>query len=143
MICTDAAGTVDRAGMMIIPEPPRSVKERKCDGEGCSVLRVESRDGLGVIRRRSYHRCRAGTGWGTAGRRPRVQSRPARFTPRFFFALYISIYGFTPLRLQSSWLVCVLFAGCVLWILNLFTGKRVFRLWMYFSGITLTLLMLY
>ncbi len=58
-------------------------------------------------------------------------------------ALYISIYGFTPLRLQSSWLVCVLFAGCVLWILNLFTGKRVFRLWMYFSGITLTLLMLY
>ena len=58
-------------------------------------------------------------------------------------ALYISIYGFTPLRLQSSWLVCVLFAGCLLWIWNLFTGKRVFRLWMYFSGITLTLLMLY
>ena len=58
-------------------------------------------------------------------------------------ALYISIYGFTPLRLQSSWLVCVLFAGCVLWIWNLFTGRRVFRLWMYFSGISLTLLMLY
>ena len=58
-------------------------------------------------------------------------------------ALYISIYGFTPLRLQSSWLICVLFAGCILWIWNLFTEWRAFRLWMYFSGITLALLMLY
>ena len=58
-------------------------------------------------------------------------------------ALYISIYGFTPLRLQSSWLVCVLFTGCVLWIGHLFTGKRLFRVWMIFSAATLTLLMLY
>ena len=58
-------------------------------------------------------------------------------------ALYISIYGFTPLRLQSSWLVCVLFAGCVLWIVHLFTQRRVFRIWMVFSAVTLTMLMLY
>ena len=58
-------------------------------------------------------------------------------------ALYISIYGFTPLRLQSSWLVCVLFAGCVLWIVHLFTAKRVFRIWLIFSAVTMTLLMFY
>ncbi len=58
-------------------------------------------------------------------------------------ALYISIYGFTPLRLQSSWLVCVLFTGCILWIWHLFTGKRLFRVWMIFGAATLTLLMLY
>ena len=58
-------------------------------------------------------------------------------------ALYISIYGFTPLRLQSSWLVCVLCAGCILWIVHLFTQKRVFRIWMVFSAVTLTLLMFY
>lgn len=55
--------------------------------------------------------------------------------------LYISIYGFTPLRLQSSWLVCVLLAGCVMWIVNLFTGKRLFRWWMLFGAVTLTGLM--
>ena len=27
-------------------------------------------------------------------------------------ALYISVFGFTPKRLQSAWLVTVLFAGC-------------------------------
>ena len=56
-------------------------------------------------------------------------------------ALYISIYGFTPLRLQSTWLVCTLFAGCVLWIVHLFTGKSLFRCWMLFSAVTMTLLM--
>ena len=58
-------------------------------------------------------------------------------------ALYISIYGFTPLRLQSSWLVCVLFTGCILWIWHLFTGKRLFRVWMIIGAATLTLLMFY
>ncbi len=57
-------------------------------------------------------------------------------------ALYISCFGFTPLRLQSTWLVCLLFAGCVLWTVALTTGKKVFRLWMYFGAVTLTILTL-
>ena len=56
--------------------------------------------------------------------------------------LYISCFGFTPRRLQSTWLVCVLFAGCVLWMYTLFTGKRVFRKWMYFSAVSLAALAL-
>lgn len=57
--------------------------------------------------------------------------------------LYISVYGFTPLRLQSSWLVCVLLAGCVLWAYNILTGRPAFRKWMYFGAVTLSLLTLY
>lgn len=56
--------------------------------------------------------------------------------------LYISCFGFTPRRLQSTWLVCVLLAGCVLWMYTLFTGKRVFRKWMYFSAVSLAALAL-
>lgn len=56
--------------------------------------------------------------------------------------LYISCFGFTPRRLQSTWLVCVLFAGCVSWMYTLFTGKRVFRKWMYFSAVSLAALAL-
>ncbi len=58
-------------------------------------------------------------------------------------ALYISVYGFTPLRLQSSWLVCTLFAGCALWAYNIVTGRPAFRKWMYFGAVTLSLLALY
>ena len=57
-------------------------------------------------------------------------------------ALYIDCFGFTPKRLQSTWLVCVLFAGCVLWTVNLLTGKEVFRKWMYFGGVSLAVLSL-
>lgn len=57
-------------------------------------------------------------------------------------ALYITCFGFTPLRLQSTWLVCLLFAGCVFWTVSLTTGKKVFRLWMYFGAVTLTVLTL-
>lgn len=38
-------------------------------------------------------------------------------------ALYISCFGFTPRRLQSSWLVCVLAAGCVSALYSLLSGK--------------------
>lgn len=55
-------------------------------------------------------------------------------------ALYISCFGFTPLRLQSTWLICVLFAGCVFWMVTLYTGKPVFRKWMLFGALTLTAL---
>lgn len=57
-------------------------------------------------------------------------------------ALYISCFGFTPKRLESTWLVCVLFAGCIAWMVNIFTGKKVIRLWMYFAAISLTVLAL-
>lgn len=56
--------------------------------------------------------------------------------------LYIRIYSFTPLRLQSSWLVTVLIAGCVLWICNILTGKKVFRKWMIFGAVSLSVLAL-
>ena len=55
-------------------------------------------------------------------------------------ALYISIYGFTPLRLQSTWLVCVLLAACLLWGFTLLTGRPVFRKWMIFGAATLSIL---
>ena len=56
--------------------------------------------------------------------------------------LYIDCFGFTPLRLQSFWLVCVLAAGCVCALTTLFTGKKSFRAWMYFGAATLSLLCL-
>ncbi len=57
--------------------------------------------------------------------------------------LYISCFGFTPLRLQSSWLVCVLFFGCVCAVYSLLSGKKSFRIWMMFGAVTLALLHLY
>lgn len=57
--------------------------------------------------------------------------------------LYISCFGFTPLRLQSSWLVCVLAAGCVCALHSLFSGKKSFRGWMIFGAVSLSLLHLY
>lgn len=57
--------------------------------------------------------------------------------------LYIDCFGFTPLRLQSFWLVCVLAAGCVCALTTLLTGKKSFRAWMIFGAATLSLLCLY
>ncbi len=54
--------------------------------------------------------------------------------------LYIHTFGFTPLRLQSTWLVCVCFAGCAFWIWSLVTGNKSFRKWVIFSAVTLCLL---
>ncbi len=58
-------------------------------------------------------------------------------------SLYISVFGFTPLRLQSSWLVCTLLAGCALWAWSLLTGRPAFRKWMIFGALSLSLLCLY
>lgn len=55
-------------------------------------------------------------------------------------ALYISCFGFTPRRLQSTWAVCVLFAACAFWMYSMLTDKKVFRNWLYLSTISLTLL---
>ncbi len=57
--------------------------------------------------------------------------------------LYIDCFGFTPLRLQSMWLVTVLAAGCVCALVTLSSGKKSFRVWMIFGAVTLCLLCLY
>ncbi len=56
--------------------------------------------------------------------------------------LYIDCFGFTPLRLQSSWLVCVLFAGCLAAGWSLVTGKKSFRVWFTFAAVSASLLCL-
>ena len=58
-------------------------------------------------------------------------------------ALYISCFGFTPKRLQSSWLVCVLLFGCACALYSHLTKKKSFRVWMVFGAVTLALLCLY
>lgn len=57
--------------------------------------------------------------------------------------LYIDCFGFTPLRLQSFWAVTVLMAGCICCGLSLWGKKHTFSIWVYFTGITLSLLCLY
>ena len=57
--------------------------------------------------------------------------------------LYISNFGFTPLRLLSSWLVSVLFLACLAAVYSLWSGKKSMRPWLLFSGVTLALLQLY
>lgn len=57
--------------------------------------------------------------------------------------LYLDTFGFTPKRLQSSWLVIVLFAFCVSALYSLLSGKKSFKAWLLFSGVTLSLLHLY
>lgn len=57
--------------------------------------------------------------------------------------LYISCFGFTPKRLQSTWLVCVLFFGCAASGYSLLTGKKSFHAWMMFGAVTLALLSVY
>ena len=57
--------------------------------------------------------------------------------------LYIDIYGFTPLRFQSAWLIGVLSCGAVCAAISLLTGKKTFRIWTMLSAAALTLLSLY
>ena len=55
-------------------------------------------------------------------------------------ALYISCFGFTPLRLQSCWGVSVLLAACLAALYSLWTGRKSLRRWAFFSAVTLALL---
>ena len=57
--------------------------------------------------------------------------------------LYISRFGFTPLRLLSAWAVTVLTAGCLLVLRTLIWGKNGLRLWVYFAAGTFTVLCFY
>ncbi|MBQ9685126.1 MAG: DUF4173 domain-containing protein [Oscillospiraceae bacterium] len=54
--------------------------------------------------------------------------------------LYISCFGFTPLRLQSAWAVACFAAGCTAALVTLYTGKKTFRVWCVFCAVTLTAL---
>lgn len=54
--------------------------------------------------------------------------------------LYISCFGFTPLRLQSTWLVTVIFAGCIASLYGLWSGRKISRIWILFSAVSLALL---
>lgn len=54
--------------------------------------------------------------------------------------LYIDCFGFTPLRLQSAWLICSLAFGCLCAIWSILRRKETFRAWVIFSAVTLTAL---
>ena len=56
--------------------------------------------------------------------------------------MYIDVFGFTPLRIKSSWLVVVLFLGCICTLVHLVSGKKTVRPWIIFSGATLALMCL-
>ena len=54
--------------------------------------------------------------------------------------LYIDCFGFTPLRLQSAWLICFLAFGCLCSIWSIMRKQQTFRAWVIFSAVTLTAL---
>ena len=54
--------------------------------------------------------------------------------------LYIDCFGFTPKRLQSTWLVYVLLFGSACALYTHLTGKKSMRVWMIFGAVTLSLL---
>lgn len=56
--------------------------------------------------------------------------------------MYIEAYGFTPLRLQSAWLVVVLAYACVCILISLFTGKKTAKFWFIGSSVSLAVLCL-
>ena len=56
--------------------------------------------------------------------------------------LYIDCFGFTPLRLQSAWLVSVLFAGCIAALVSLLADRRTTRWWAIYSAVSLCALTL-
>lgn len=58
-------------------------------------------------------------------------------------ALYIGRFGFTPLRLLSSWAVVVLATGCVLAFSTILRPFRAIRVWIWFTVGSFALLCLY
>lgn len=54
--------------------------------------------------------------------------------------LYIDCFGYTPLRLQSAWLICSLAFGCLCAIWSILRRRETFRAWVIFSAVTLTAL---
>ncbi|MCQ2467319.1 MAG: DUF4173 domain-containing protein [Clostridia bacterium] len=50
--------------------------------------------------------------------------------------LYISRFGYTPLRAESMWFTVVAFAGSALAIYNIATAKKTFKPWMIFAAVS-------
>ena len=74
---------------------------------------------------------------GYAGPSAIFQSMLFAFIAISKLALYIDCFGLTPLRVQSTWLVCVLLLGCVCALYTHLTGKKSMRAWMIFGAVTL------
>lgn len=72
-----------------------------------------------------------------------VQSLLLAATAGAKLALYISRFGFTPLRLLSAWGVLVLAAGCVFVLLGLAGRRNGFRNWLYWAVLSFVLLCFY
>lgn len=72
-----------------------------------------------------------------------VQSLLLAVTAAAKLGLYISRFGFTPLRLLSVWGIGVLSCGCVFTLISLRKSWGGFRNWAYFAAITFTLLCFY
>ena len=53
--------------------------------------------------------------------------------------LYIQRFGFTPLRIQSFWFIGVLLAACLAASYSLLTGKRSYKIWILYSGVSLAI----
>lgn len=58
-------------------------------------------------------------------------------------ALYISRFGFTPLRLLSGWAILNLTAGCILALCSLKKNCDAIRKWIFFAAATFTILAFY
>lgn len=57
--------------------------------------------------------------------------------------MYIDAYGFTPLRLQSVWLVVVLTFACICILISMFSGKKTAKYWFIGSAATLAVLCIF
>ncbi|MBR4768268.1 MAG: DUF4173 domain-containing protein [Lachnospiraceae bacterium] len=51
--------------------------------------------------------------------------------------LYIREYAFTPLRLQSAWLITSLLVASIAILISILTGKKTARFWFFFSALSL------
>jgi len=54
--------------------------------------------------------------------------------------LYISRFGYTPLRFESMWFTVAAFVGAGSAIYNVITNKKTFKFWMFFSAVTFVLM---
>ncbi len=57
--------------------------------------------------------------------------------------LYIDRFGFTPLRLEAAWLTVLLFVGCIAAAVTFLTGKKTFRLFLYYGALSLAAMYLF
>lgn len=54
--------------------------------------------------------------------------------------MYVHVYGFTPLRLQSLWLVVVMFLACICILISMYFKKKTAKLWFICSSALLVAL---